>query len=168
MLGRSSTRGGLRHSMLVIVGIVVVFGCVLAPTPCMAAILGVLWQPLGIRHHPGRRASAPSSSVQHQDRPKKAVGAGFKRALQGPPLQEGRLSSNCCRCSTSIFHLAKTKGMLALEQHVEKPDESTLFAQFPKVPARPPRGRVPVRLPAHDDAGHRESERGRNADRRRT
>jgi chemotaxis protein MotA len=31
-----------------------------------------------------------------------------------------------------IFKLAKTKGMLALEQHVEKPDESTLFAQFPK------------------------------------
>ena len=31
-----------------------------------------------------------------------------------------------------IFKLAKTKGMLALEQHVEKPDESTLFNQFPK------------------------------------
>ena len=30
------------------------------------------------------------------------------------------------------IYLAKTKGMLALEQHVEKPDESTLFAQFPK------------------------------------
>jgi len=30
------------------------------------------------------------------------------------------------------FRLAKTKGMLALEQHVEKPDDSTLFQQFPK------------------------------------
>lgn len=31
----------------------------------------------------------------------------------------------------SVFKLAKTKGMLALEQHVEKPEESALFQQFP-------------------------------------
>lgn len=30
-----------------------------------------------------------------------------------------------------IFKLAKTKGMLALEQHIEKPEESSLFSQFP-------------------------------------
>ena len=30
-----------------------------------------------------------------------------------------------------IFRLAKTKGMLALETHIEAPDESELFAQFP-------------------------------------
>ncbi len=32
----------------------------------------------------------------------------------------------------SIFKLAKTKGALALEQHVENPHESTLFQRFPK------------------------------------
>ena len=31
----------------------------------------------------------------------------------------------------SVFKLAKTKGALALEQHVEKPDESALFQRFP-------------------------------------
>jgi chemotaxis protein MotA len=31
----------------------------------------------------------------------------------------------------SVFKLAKTKGALALEQHVEKPGESTLFQRFP-------------------------------------
>jgi len=31
----------------------------------------------------------------------------------------------------SVFKLAKTKGALALEQHVEKPDESSLFDNFP-------------------------------------
>lgn len=30
-----------------------------------------------------------------------------------------------------VFKLAKTKGMLALEQHVEKPEESSLFQAFP-------------------------------------
>lgn len=32
----------------------------------------------------------------------------------------------------SIFKLAKTKGALALEQHVENPSESALFQRFPK------------------------------------
>jgi chemotaxis protein MotA len=32
----------------------------------------------------------------------------------------------------SIFKLAKTKGALALEQHVENPQESTLFQRFPR------------------------------------
>jgi chemotaxis protein MotA len=31
----------------------------------------------------------------------------------------------------TVFKLAKTKGMLALEAHVEKPDESTLWEKFP-------------------------------------
>jgi chemotaxis protein MotA len=31
----------------------------------------------------------------------------------------------------TVFKLAKTKGMLALEQHVEKPDESNLWPKFP-------------------------------------
>lgn len=30
-----------------------------------------------------------------------------------------------------VFKLARTKGWLALEQHIEKPEESALFAQFP-------------------------------------
>ena len=30
-----------------------------------------------------------------------------------------------------VFKLAKTKGLLALEQHIENPEESALFAQFP-------------------------------------
>ncbi len=30
-----------------------------------------------------------------------------------------------------VFKLAKTKGLLALEQHIENPEQSSLFAQFP-------------------------------------
>jgi chemotaxis protein MotA len=31
----------------------------------------------------------------------------------------------------SVFKLARTKGWLAMEQHIEKPEESSLFQQFP-------------------------------------
>ncbi len=32
----------------------------------------------------------------------------------------------------TVFKMARTKGWLALEQHIENPEESTLFSQFPK------------------------------------
>jgi chemotaxis protein MotA len=32
----------------------------------------------------------------------------------------------------AIFKLAKTKGMLAIESHIERPEESSLFQAFPK------------------------------------
>lgn len=35
-------------------------------------------------------------------------------------------------CLYGVFRLAKSKGDLALEQHVEKPHDSTLFATYPK------------------------------------
>jgi len=36
----------------------------------------------------------------------------------------------------AIFKLAKTKGMLAIESHVERPEESSLFQQFPNFAAQ--------------------------------
>ena len=32
----------------------------------------------------------------------------------------------------TVFKMARTKGWLALEQHIENPDDSDLFGQFPK------------------------------------
>ena len=32
-----------------------------------------------------------------------------------------------------LFKIAKTKGMLTLEQHIEKPEESSIFQQFPGI-----------------------------------
>lgn len=56
---------------------------------------------------------------------------GLKRALKGPTYKKADYVE-LLSVLYQIFKLAKTKGMLALEQHVEKPDESTLFSQFPK------------------------------------
>ncbi|MES1150877.1 MAG: motility-associated protein, partial [Dongia sp.] len=62
----------------------------------------------------------------------KAVGAGLKRALKGPTYHK-KDYVELLSLLYQVFRLAKTKGMLALEQHVDKPDESALFAQFPNV-----------------------------------
>lgn len=61
------------------------------------------------------------------------VGAlkGFGRAMKGPRFKKDDYIE-LLSLQYQIFRLAKTKGMLALEAHVENPHESTLFAQFPK------------------------------------
>ena len=56
----------------------------------------------------------------------------MKRALKGPTYHK-KDYVELLSLLYQVFRLAKTKGMLALEQHVEKPDESALFAQFPNV-----------------------------------
>ena len=56
---------------------------------------------------------------------------GLKRALKGPTYKKADYIE-LLSVLYQLFKLAKTKGMLALEQHVEKPDESALFNQFPK------------------------------------
>src|SRR3546814_5214324 len=62
----------------------------------------------------------------------KRTGKGFGKMLKGPKYGKKNYVE-LLSLLYLIFKLAKTKGMLALETHVEKPDESGLFAQFPSV-----------------------------------
>jgi chemotaxis protein MotA len=55
---------------------------------------------------------------------------GLKRAMKGPTYKKADYLE-LLSVLYQLFKLAKTKGMLALEQHVEKPDESTLWEKFP-------------------------------------
>ena len=115
--------------MLVIVGIVVVFGCVFGAYAVHGGHLGVLWQPSEFVIILG--AGVGALIIGSTKTGLKAVGAAFKRAFKGPVYKKADYVE-LLSVLYQLFRLAKTKGMLALEQHVEKPDESTLFAQFPK------------------------------------
>lgn len=57
---------------------------------------------------------------------------GFKKMLAGPSYSKEDYL-DLLAMMYMIFKLAKTKGMLTLESHVEKPDESELFKHFPKI-----------------------------------
>ena len=60
----------------------------------------------------------------------KSAGRGVKAALKGPANSKDDYLELLAMMYTT-FKLAKTKGNLALEQHIENPEESTLFANFP-------------------------------------
>ena len=53
------------------------------------------------------------------------------RVLKGPPHKKASYVE-LLTLLYSIFRLAKSKGMLALEAHIEDPTESTIFSQYPK------------------------------------
>lgn len=115
--------------MLIIVGAVVVMGCVFGAYAVHGGHLGVLWQPSEFVIILG--AALGAFIIANTKANIKQTLKGVKRAMKGPTYKKADYVE-LLSVLYQLFKLAKTKGMLALEQHVEKPDESTLFAQFPK------------------------------------
>lgn len=114
--------------MLVIIGAIIVLVCVFGAYS-VHGDLGVLFQPLEFVIILG--AAIGAFIIGNTKANIKQTFKGVKRALKGPSYKKADYIE-LLSVLYQLFKLAKTKGMLALEQHVEKPDESTLFAQFPK------------------------------------
>lgn len=115
--------------MLVIVGWVVVIVCVIGGYMAMGGKLGPLWQPFELVIIGGAGVGAFICA-----NPKHVLGAagrGFGAALKGPRYSKDDYLE-LLSLMYAIFKLAKTKGMLAIESHIERPEESSLFQAFPK------------------------------------
>lgn len=115
--------------MLFIVGAVIVVAAVLGPYGVHGSY-GVLWQPLEFIIIFGGAAGAFLIS-----NPKTVImGAlkSFGTMIKGPKYKRSDYEE-LLGVLYAVFRLAKTKGDLALESHIEKPEDSTLFAQFPGV-----------------------------------
>ncbi len=116
--------------MLVIVGALIVVVSVVAGYAIPGGHLGVLFQPYEFLIILG--AALGALITGHTKTILSGVSKSFGRMLKGPKHQKegyGELLS----LLHQLFKLAKSKGNLALEQHIENPTESTLFEQFPLV-----------------------------------
>jgi chemotaxis protein MotA len=115
--------------MLVIIGAVVVLGCVAGGYLLAGGHFIVLlqWNEFIIILGAATGAFITSNTKANIKQTLK----GLKRALKGPAYKKSDYVE-LLSVLYQVFKVAKTKGMLALEQHVEKPDESQLFGQFPK------------------------------------
>ena len=115
--------------MLVIVGIAIVIVSVLGGYMGGGGHLGVIFQPFEFLIIFGSAIGAlvignPKMVVFGMG---KAIGQAMKGSSRNKAAYLETLS-----LLYSLFKLAKTKGDLALESHVEKPEESSLFQKFPK------------------------------------
>ena len=114
--------------MWAIIGTLVVIGSVLGGY-MPHGDLAVLMQPLEVLIICGGAFGAFLLS-----NPKNLIVAVFKspaRVLKGPPHNKAAYVE-LLTLLFAIFRLAKSKGMLALETHIETPEESPLFQEYPK------------------------------------
>ncbi|MEQ8397054.1 flagellar motor stator protein MotA [Thalassobaculum sp.] len=118
--------------MFVIIGWVVVTVSVLGGYMAMGGKLGPLWQPFELVIIGG--AGVGAFIVANPKYILSKAGYGFKAALKGPKYSKEDYLE-LLSLLYAIFKLAKTKGMLAIEAHIERPEESSLFQAFPKFSA---------------------------------
>lgn len=114
--------------MFFIIGVIIVLGCVVGGYAAPGGHLGVLFQPFEFIIIFG---AALGTFVMANPMPVvmgtlKSIGP----LLKGSKLKKPNYIELLCMLY-AVFKLAKTKGDLALESHIDKPHESTLFQAFP-------------------------------------
>lgn len=114
--------------MFLVIGTVIVFACVLGGYVAMGGKLYVLWQPFEAVIIVGAAIGAFIIG-----NPKAVIGRtlkGFGHAFKGPKYDKDDYLE-LLSLLYQIFKTAKSKGMLALEAHIENPEDSDLFNDFP-------------------------------------
>lgn len=114
--------------MLFLIGVVVVAGCVVGGYLGAGGHLNVLWQPFEFVIIFGSAIGAFAIA-----NPKPILGGvvkSFSKIVKGPKYNKNAYLE-VLGILYAVFKLAKTKGDLALESHIEKPHQSSIFQHFP-------------------------------------
>jgi chemotaxis protein MotA len=114
--------------MFFIIGFIVVFGSVVGGYLALGGHLDVLWQPFEFVIIGG--AAIGQLLIASPKRVIGGLAGSFGVILKGSKYNKDSYLE-LLSVLYSVVRLAKSKGDLALETHVEKPDESTIFAKFP-------------------------------------
>ncbi|WP_406856442.1 flagellar motor stator protein MotA [Alsobacter sp. KACC 23698] len=114
--------------MRLIVGTIIVFVCVFGSYAAMGAHLEVLWQPFEFVIILG--AAIGAFIIGNPGPVLKAVPSMLGTLVKGPKYKQA-CYVELLGMQFSMYKLAKSKGMTAIEPHIENPHESTLFNAFP-------------------------------------
>ena len=115
--------------MFFISGAIIVTFSVLGGFVAIGGHLAVLWQPFEFVIICG--AALGAFIIANPKTVLFGMGKAFGQILRGP-YHTKETYLELLSLLYAIFRLAKSKGMLVLEQHVENPEESELFRKFPK------------------------------------
>ena len=118
--------------MFQIIGIVLLFALVFGSYLISGGNLGVIMHALPHEMMAIGGAGVASFLIANSLPVIKATGAGMGKVFGGPKWK----ASDYRDLLSLLFLLTKTmksKGVIALESHIENPKESTIFARFPKV-----------------------------------
>jgi chemotaxis protein MotA len=116
--------------MNLIIGIVVVFGCVLGGFAVHGGHLGALWQPSELLIIGG--AATGALIIANPFRVTKRVAAGFGTLLKGAKYMKEHYL-NLFAVMYELLSLARKEGMMGLERVIEEPAKSEVFRKRPLI-----------------------------------
>ncbi|WP_085316815.1 flagellar motor stator protein MotA [Derxia lacustris] len=115
--------------MFIIVGYVIIIGCVVGGFALSGGHLGVLWQPIELLVIGGASAGAFVVGT-----PKKHLGATFKAvpaAFKGVALSKEHYM-NLLALLYDILGKVRKEGLMSIESDIENPDASPMFQKYPE------------------------------------
>jgi chemotaxis protein MotA len=118
--------------MFQIIGIVLLFGCVFGSFIISGGKIGVVLEALPHEMLTIGGAGVSAFLISNSMSTIKATAGGFGKVFKGPKWKPQDYRD----LLSLLFLLTKTmksKGVIALESHIEKPGESTIFSRYPKL-----------------------------------
>ena len=116
--------------MIVILGFIVVIGCVLGGFTMAGGHIGSLIHPSEIVTIGG--AALGGMIVASPKKVLIDLVKGLIASIKGSPYNKAK-HEEAFKCCYDLLRLARRDGMLALEPHVSNPEASSIFAKYPKV-----------------------------------
>ena len=132
MILRAFPAGALEQRMFQIIGIIVLFAMVFGSFIISGGNLAVILEALPSELMTIGGAGTAAFLISNSMTVIKATAGGFSKVFAGPKWKPGDYRD----LLSLLFLLTKTmksKGVIALESHIEKPTESTIFSRFPRV-----------------------------------
>lgn len=120
--------------MLTIIGIVFVFAMVFGGYVLAGGKFGVIVKALPFEMMMIGGAGVGSYLVANSGGVLKATGGAFARAFTGSKWSSKDYTDMLC-LMFSLIRVVKTKGIIALEAHIETPKDSDIFKKYPKKPS---------------------------------
>lgn len=118
--------------MLGIIGIVVVFAMVFGSYIMAGGKFGIILHAAPHEFMAIGGAALGAFLIANKGSVAKAALKGVGKSFKGPSWKSQDYKDLLCLLF-SILKLVRTKGMVALEQHIENPEQSAIFNQYPKI-----------------------------------
>lgn len=118
--------------MLAIIGILVVFGCVFGGYLVAGGSMGVILHAAPHEMLTIGGAAIGAFLIANSKTGLKHAGHAMKLVFKGEHFKKEDYTQLLMLLFT-LAKLMKTKGMVAVEQHIERPDDSEIFHQYPRV-----------------------------------
>jgi chemotaxis protein MotA len=118
--------------MAIIIGLVIVLGCVFGVYAAVGGNMEIIAHAAPHELATILGASIGALVISNRGHILKGMLKGFGKAFKGPAFKKKDYIDLLCLLY-QLVKLSKSKGLIAIEPHIEKPEESDIFQKYPKI-----------------------------------